>query len=362
MTKLRTTLHYAVRELMVEDDRLGSSLGVVIDDCEVTVTLPLTPKEEELATSAAPAPVFDERFPSREAMPPVHAGQDVFVVLSSSPVEPSPTQPVAIDMLRVEVLTEAPLSASEYDGERGGAHQDVWDRANAVMEKAGKAGDLVIERLLAWSRVRYNQTWLGLDGEAPERVGSEELVDLDAGRRLPWPARSDMSVMVIERDSAWNERLMRELEQLVHASSPPAAEALLADARLLAGAKGPPDPPRALLIAAVACEVKIKTTLQTLATPAQEPFVQLLLENPRDWTLAASALVNKPLDIVAGASLKDADKELYKRIIKLFERRNAFAHKGKTPTEAEARDGVQASRLLFAWLDTLEPARASAAG
>ncbi len=132
----------------------------------------------------------------------------------------------------------------------------------------------------------------------------------------------------------------------------PVAETSLADARLLAESVSP-DLPRALLTAAIAAEAKIKATLVTKANPLAADLVQLLLENPRDFSMAASALFDKALQAVAGRSLKNDDPALYRRIGRLFEVRNALAHRGKRPTAEEAKDGVSAVVEVFTWLDAL---------
>lgn len=117
--------------------------------------------------------------------------------------------------------------------------------------------------------------------------------------------------------------------------------------------------------AAIACEVKIKTFLREHSNAEQAALVELLLENPRDWSLAAAALFDKPLKIVGGRSLKDEDdKSLWKGVIDLFERRNALAHRGKIPTQAQALACLSTSRKVFGWLalgskDGSEPAGAS---
>ena len=149
-------------------------------------------------------------------------------------------------------------------------------------------------RLLAWTRVRHRQAWLGLDGEPVRRIGSDEVVDLDATRRLPWPAQLDMAFNVVERETPLNAERINALRELVEAnSSPELPELLLADAQFIASSAEPPDPSRALLIAAVACEVKIRAFLRTSATAEQAPLMELLLSNPRDWSLAAAALFDK---------------------------------------------------------------------
>ena len=160
------------------------------------------------------------------------------------------------------------------------------------------------------------------------------MVDLDAGRRLPWPAQPEGSFRVVEREVPLNAERLAALRDLVESNaSPELGDVLLADARFVADTAEPPDPSRALLIVAVACEVKIKSFLRASANRDQAPLLELLLSHPRDWSLAAAALFDKPLKIVAGRSLKDEPGDLWKRIDKLFQRRNALAHRGKRPTE-----------------------------
>jgi hypothetical protein len=67
-----------------------------------------------------------------------------------------------------------------------------------------------------------------------------------------------MSVNVVEPGTEWSADTVGDLCSLADSGEDPAlADTLLADTRFLARAAEPPDPPRALLIAAIACEVKI---------------------------------------------------------------------------------------------------------
>jgi hypothetical protein len=191
-------------------------------------------------------------------------------------------------------------------------------------------------------------------------MGSDEVVDLDAGRRLPWPARADMSMKVIERDAPWSSTNLSELAPLLAGSkTPPLANTLLADAQYLVTWATPRDPARALLIAAIACEVKIKEVLRHVASTDQQPLLELLLENPRDWSMAASALFHKALGRVGGTSLKDANAPLYKRLVRLFERRNDLAHRGIVPAFSDAYDSVKAAREAFDWLEAFVATKVS---
>jgi hypothetical protein len=233
----------------------------------------------------------------RDEMPLVEGAQDIHVTMGSSSNE-GPTLE-NVDVLRVEVILEAAtFGAADFHGP--GTSPEVWERAKRDVEGAGRAADTAMERLISWIRARHGQVWLGLYGEDVRRVGSEEVVDIEAARRLPWPARLDMAFSVVEPNTPLNRERLEALQPLVEAGSAPGlAELLLADARFIAASAEPPDPSRALLVAAVACEVKIKAFLRECANAEQAPLVELLLSNPRDWSVAAAALFDQPLRIVA---------------------------------------------------------------
>ena len=146
------------------------------------------------------------------------------------------------------------------------------------------------------------------------------------------------------------ERLGAVMEAVRTEMSPGLAQNLLADARFLAQHAEPTDLPRAMLLAAIAAEVGAKQALRDSASPAQAEVVELLLSNPRDFSMAAVALFDRPMQIVLGASLREDDKELFKRVDKLFSRRNGLAHRGEVPEEAQAIDGIKAAGEALRWV------------
>jgi hypothetical protein len=359
MARLRMTFHYAVHKLVIDRDLLGASVKMQVSGLDVTVVFPMAPEASDGPEAASPAPAFDERFPTREPMPLIEGAQDIFVVLSHGPADPSESHPVTIDLLRVEATGDFDLAASEY-GAKGGASEEVWNRATAAMDAGGRAADSVIELLISWTRVRHRQVWLGLYGEGGERVGSDELVDLDAGRRLPWPARADMAIHVVGRDAPLRAGTWQDMKAHIERNEPPStADLLLADAVYLAGQGPQSDPRRALLIAAVACEIRIKAVVREFASPEQELLIDLLLKNPRDWSLSVIVLFDKPLEIVNGHSLKADNRDLYKAVDALIKRRNGLAHRGEIPSIEESRESVKAAAEVFIWLAELRPVRAT---
>jgi hypothetical protein len=107
-----------------------------------------------------------------------------------------------------------------------------------------------------------------------------------------------------------------------------------------------------VLLAAIACEIAVKNTLLEVASPHQRQLVESLLQNPRDFSLAAIALFDKPCLAVLGRSLKAQDTALYKRVEALFEDRNRIAHRalaGLRP-EKDLRSEVGAAREAVSWV------------
>ena len=78
--------------------------------------------------------------------------------------------------------------------------------------------------------------------------------------------------------------------------------------------------------------------------------MELFLSNPRDWSLAAAALFDKPMKAVTGHSLRTSDPALWKRVEKLFVRRNKLVHRGEAPTDEDAKDSIDAALMVFRWL------------
>ncbi len=121
------------------------------------------------------------------------------------------------------------------------------------------------------------------------------------------------------------------------------------------------DTARAVLLAGMAAEVKIKRTLSEKSRPEFGPLLDVILENPRDVSVATAQLLHKPMKAALGFSLRDERskaeseyKTLFKDVAgKVFPRRNDVAHRGEQPTLDEAKEIVDIVGRLFSWLDNL---------
>jgi hypothetical protein len=210
----------------------------------------------------------------------------------------------------------------------------------------------VVSGLVEWSRVELDQFGLALTYDQPALVDVQRVFDLDAAEFYPlgmqapgWASFRPGGARPV------TEVFLRGVLATGHQEIPPAL-ALLADARHLS-MRPPQDWLRAVLAAAIATEVRVKQALRSAATDDARPLVDLLLDNPRDASLAAANLFDKAMQAVCGRSLRIEDKGLFKEVESLFRVRNEVAHHARRPTAERGARAVQAAVGAFAWLDSL---------
>jgi hypothetical protein len=255
-------------------------------------------------------------------------------------------QGLAVQMLKLMVFGEGPPG------------QDT-DGSIEHLRKSFHAAEGIVRELIEWARI-HGQPWLGLHGQPVRRVGnhllgddSDDIADYCFNEDVLPQIQEDYAPefeMEVSLDSANSSSLAQYLAR--DSGELPIAETLLADALYFIGLN-PPDWQRAVLIAAIACEVKVKDALRRKVSPDRLPFVDLILDSPRDWSLAAVALFDKAMNAALGRSLRAERHDIYKDITKLFEVRNGIAHRGERPGDDDGRRVVYAAREVFRWLDGL---------
>jgi len=115
-------------------------------------------------------------------------------------------------------------------------------------------------------------------------------------------------------------------------------------------------------LAAIACELKIKETLREKATRGASALVDILIDNPRDFSMSVGGLCDKAMKAAVGHSLREDENELYKALVEtrqkdsLFQNRNAIVHSGRFVVSGVVRQNVRAARKVFAWLENLSSA------
>jgi hypothetical protein len=335
-----------MRRLLVDSDLLGTSYEIDRGPYRLRLTLPSVPAEEEdddptLAELAG-------RFPERDEFPLVARGLRTTATVSMKGIP-------WITTLRVECFFDGEVSADDFAEETN--DRSALDAALDALHEAEHAARETVGRLLESVRLR-GQHWLGPDAASPRGLGRSEIDDLDGGRRLPVSSSSVPTVVLtrIQEHQVLDAARLDEELRVVRVGTPPSLDDVLrSDSLFMLQDADPPDFTRSVITAAIACEVKVKRTLRSSATyGTQRELVELLLENPRDWSLALLALFDKPLKIICGRSLREDDKELFKRLDSLIRRRNGLVHKEEdAPDEDEAREYAQTAAAVFRWLNSL---------
>jgi hypothetical protein len=259
------------------------------------------------------------------------------------------TTEVSVHLVQVAVEMPGDLTLEQVSASGDDA---VFKEAHGLLREAADIGREAVASVVRAVRAQHRQFWLAPDQVPPRVVWLSSLHD-SAGRRLPIGYGDPI---VVNFDGGHGALGGAEIDgliaDLVAGLKPPLADVLLSDAEFHAWRAAHPNPHLGLMLAAISAEVKIKETLACLATPEQRPVLDLVLENPRDWSMAAASLFDKALKAVAGVSLRDEDRELYKAVDGLFVHRNRFAHRGDLTLDKDLiRKDLQAARRAFDWLD-----------
>lgn len=215
-----------------------------------------------------------------------------------------------------------------------------WSTAVAVAETQ-------VQRFLAWVRILTRQTWLGLAEEPLTQYGRAHLFDAKANVRLISHGPLQTSTAFLS-DQSLSEEAGRVLaEKLKQGASVPTGAALLADAEHMQLGRAAVDSHRAILSAAMACEIALKETLRTVAPTGAADLADLVLNRQSNIDKLCSDVSRA----IIGRDLKAEDEPLHKRIVQLSQLRNRVVHRGVSVHPDEAHGLVVAARQLFGWLD-----------
>ncbi len=262
---------------------------------------------------------------------------------------------IAINRFRV-IIREDVDGISQADV-AGGREIELSELISRHQQHCKRVAERLAIDFLDRLRMR-GQIWLGTIGSisysvSPQATTYEEQTNyrflLGHGGTFIVPARPEAA----DLDRGLFDGLK---ESLADSASLPLPESFIADAEHFLELGTQTDLQRAVLLAAVGCELKVKETLQKKVFQRGLPLVKALIENPRDFSMSAAGLFDKALKAATGYSLKDHDRKLYNGIDGergLFYRRNKIAHTGLTVEPAAAKESLQYARTVFAWLDDL---------
>lgn len=233
--------------------------------------------------------------------------------------------------------------------------EEVRQTVLALIEDSVAVADEAIEYLIRRIRIEHEQHWLGPTIKA-QLLSGTDLLDA-AGRplALTWHRSSGPPIVIRTKQEGLTVDDVRSLAGVAE-TAPAISQVLLADAFFHAFEAWPRDRRVATLLAAIACEVEVKSTLTRLAAPDQAALVRIIIDRPRDVSTTAVSLLDVVLNAVAGVSLRDQNKVLYKRIDVLFQHRNAIAHKAHSADldAMNTREDLGAARDLLKFLSAID--------
>jgi hypothetical protein len=335
--ELRVSSRFALRGVWVRPEALGQAFTWDIDNYRVTLTLPQD-QRDFLAEDEPEVPQVPALTPTAR----IDGSGDAVSVL----------------LIKVDVEFSGPLSATTkataLESQASGDDEPINNFAR-VAQHLWEEGHEVAERVVhAWLnhvRVVSGQPWLGTAAEPPRQYGRSHISDGESGERL-MSFGPMQSVTIRSGLLALSLDQLNEIrEEIAAQEEPQVAAMLLADARFLAQEAEVVDSQRAILIAAMACEIKTKQSIRDKTDSSKAELLNLVLRRVSNLP----ELLDVTLQVALGLSLRTTEPPLYAKVKRLNELRNQVVHRGVQVDRTEGWQLVVASAQLFEWLDRLSP-------
>lgn len=326
MARIRATFHYSLPGvgLWTDETTLGQTYRGESDDCDIEIILPTEERDFELNRS---------RSSSRRAL-----GWQTATIDGRNYLD--------IAIVRVRATRAAPFGSSDVNVDDDSLIRDSVSEFLAGLQSAAVR---LLDKWLDLIRAVLGHEYLGTSADVPIRTWLSFAEDLDSGEQLRIGPGQTFVMGQRRREAAVTHDLLTAMtDQLNRGDEPPLAEELLADARFMATLRSPPDLRLAVLLAAIACEAKIRRVLRDAADPVMLPVLEIVLSRP----MPALSLVDEVANATTGRSLKTEDHDLFLGVKALFETRNAIAHGTRRPSEVDMRQGVNMAVRACTWLDT----------
>lgn len=330
-------MRFIVPQLWIGLDVLGARFGFDWHEASVEIRIPETADEFSNIPEGYPG----QPLPSLSQAGAVFAETDRDVR----------TAALVLFEVTVETVTSFPFpKPTDLDEE---LRQIVEADLLAGMQVAQDVAGLFVRHLRA---AAPHQTWLGLSTHAPQQYGIAQIEYRDTGERMFGLGPTQTVTMRSSR-----VRLdLQEITSIVHEveahEEPAITDSLIADAWHLDDAETANDQDRALLVAAIAAEVRTKQAIRDRVSPEKKALTDLVLSRRSNLP----ELLDEVMLATLGVSLKKSDAALYERVKELSAQRNAIVHRGRrNPHLKEPHMPTQAVSSLFEWLDALPGATAA---
>lgn len=324
-------MRFVIPQLWIGLDALGASFTFNWDGFVVQVTLP----SDVDTFSGLPDGSQEAPLPSLAASGPVFA----------EPGRDSRTAALILFEVTVETTSEFPRPKPNTFTNQ--MRQIADAEIGAVQPIAEAVASSFVRHLRA---AAPRQSWLGLSAHPPAQYGLAQLEYRDSGERIfgYGPRQSvTMRSSQLRLDLTDFEAV---LEEVAAGREPGIPESLLADAWHLSDAEAANDHDRAILVAATACEVKVKQCISEKVPPSGRAMAKMILSRRSNLR----ELVDEVLLATLGVSLKKENIELFRQVESLTIQRNAIVHGGRQSLQAKQPPmPAQVGSSLFEWLDQL---------
>jgi hypothetical protein len=259
----------------------------------------------------------------------------------------SDTQPPSIVAYTVRML------AVVVDAEVDSAARDKALQQDPALDPA--TVEPFLRRFVDFVRADGKQPDVGRFESLDIRYFVSQFCDKTTGVRLDhWPRQPPVTVNFDTRTpNLTREQACEYVALALDGRSPSLAASLYADAL------HDYDIHRKVLMTAVAVEIAVKEMLIRAAGPDQAALADLLLNNPRNYSMSQILLFDAAAQAVCGRSLKLENKKLYKTMAALILNRNRLVHKLSRDINpvADLQRQIEAASEAMAWCDSIRQSK-----
>ncbi|MFE7407175.1 hypothetical protein [Isoptericola sp. NPDC057559] len=331
MTKLRAKVRYAAHGVWISPELVGWRGVVTRDGGTIEISLPadvaeFTARDYEVEAGLEPVPSL---FPVYAARDPHGADGAVGVGLFA----------VTADF---EGAVPSVKPANPFEGEYG-------ILAEAAAERGQRLCDEVAGQFLRWLRAKSRQGWLGPVGAEPAQYGRAGLLYADSGEVIYGFGPTMTATFRSANLRVGGDALQEVLAGVRDQADVPVSQALLADAWHVSDGASRPDVAQAVLLSAIACEVRITEFIQAHSLEGVAVTAMVLKR-----TSTLSVLLHDVLAATVGRSLKLSEGQLYKDVAVLTRLRNQVVHEGAlTSPVPVAFSPARTAQAVFDWLEVI---------
>lgn len=324
-------MRFIVPQLWIGLDAVGADFELAWDGALVRVTLP---------SGAESFSDLPDNYP-QDPLPSLVGSGPVF----ADPDRDTRTAALVLFEVTVDTTTEFPMPkpAELTDELRTIADKGI----DATRPIAEAVAGLFVRHLRAAAPA---QSWLGLSAHAPAQYGIAQLEYRETGERILGYGPSQSVTMRSSRVRLDVGDIESIMDDVSARQEPSIADSLLADAWHLSDAQAANDQDRATLVAATACEVKVKEIIQDRVTLNGKAMARMILSRRSNLP----ELLDEVLFATLGVTLKKANVSLFRAVCALSAQRNAIIHGGRrNPKADQSLMPAQVGSSLFEWLEQL---------